>query len=84
MQNFDSMEDAMRVARQVIAGEVDPNMGCGLIAEIDKKLNHPTELGMFLLLGHEQYVHEGLGITAESCIPDILDACRELLGVQGE
>ncbi|MDR7132827.1 hypothetical protein J2X06_000011 [Lysobacter niastensis] len=82
MQNFESMEDAVRVARQVLSGEMDPNLGCGLIAGIGEKLNYPTELGMFLLLGHEQYDHEGLGITAESCVPDILEACRELLAGQ--
>lgn len=76
------MDDALRVARQVLAGEVDPNLGCGLIASIGEKLRLPDALGAFLLLGHEQYGHEGLGITAESCVPDILEACRELLAAQ--
>jgi hypothetical protein len=82
MQNFESREDAVRVARQILAGEIDPNLGCGLIAGIGEKLNFPSEFGMFILLGHEQYGHEGLGITTESCIPDILEACRELLALQ--
>ena len=82
MQNFESMKDAVHVARQILAGEMDPNVGCGLIAGIGEKLNYPTELRMFQLLGHEQYGHEGFGITAESCVPNILEACRELLAGQ--
>lgn len=82
MQNFESMEDAVHVARQILAEEVDPNVGCGLIAEIGEKLNYPIELHMFLLLGHEHYNHEGFGITAEACVPNILEACRELLAEQ--
>ena len=79
MQNFESMEDAVRVASEVLAGDMDPNLGCGLIAGIGRKLKYPSELAAFLLLDHEQYGHEGLGITAESCVPAILEACRELL-----
>lgn len=82
MQNFESMDDAMTVARQVIAGEIDPNLGCGLIAGIGEKLGYPKSLSMFMLLSHEQYDHEDLGITAKSCVPDIIEACRELLTTQ--
>lgn len=82
MQNFDTMQDAVRVARQVLAGEMDPNLGCGLIAAIGEKINFPSALLSFTLLGHEQYGHEGLGITAESCVPEILEACRELVAAQ--
>jgi len=82
MQSFESMDDALRVARQALAGEIDPNLGCGLIAGIGEKLRFPDALDTFLLLGHEQYGHEGLGITAESCVPDILEACRALLAAQ--
>ena len=76
------MEDARRVATQILGGDVDPNLGCGLIAGIGEKLDYPNQLGMFLLLGHEQHGHEGLGITAESRVPAILAACRELLAAQ--
>jgi hypothetical protein len=79
MQTFESMDDAVRVAREVLAGKMDPNLGCGLIAE---KINFPSSLSIFLLLGHEQYGHEDLGITAESCVPEILEACRELVAAQ--
>jgi hypothetical protein len=82
MQSFESMDDAERVARQVLAGEMDPNLGCGLIARIAEKINYPSELGMFLLLSHEQYGHEELGITAKSCVPEILEACREFVATQ--
>ena len=73
------MEDAVRIAKQVIAGEVPPNIGCEHIYGICQKLDYPSELGMFALLGHEQYGHEHIGITAESCIPDIIKACQELV-----
>ena len=82
MQNFETMQDAVRVAEQVLAGEIDPNLGCGLIAAIGEKNNHPSSLLGFTLLSHEQHGHEGSGITAESCIPEILEACREFLSAQ--
>mgnify|MGYP001224339668 CR=1 FL=1 len=82
MQPFESMDDAVRVAQEVLAGEMDPNLGCGLIAGIAEKINFPSSLSIFLLLGHEQYGHEDLGITAESCVPEILEACRELVAEQ--
>ena len=82
MQNFESMDDAVRLAKQILAGELAPNLGCGLIAAIEAKIDHPKELSAFMLLGHEQHGHEGLGITAESCVPSILEACRELVAAQ--
>jgi hypothetical protein len=82
MQNFETMQDAVTVARQVLAGEIDPNLGCGLIAEIGEKNNHARPLLAFTLLSHEQHGHEGLGITPESCVPDILEACGELVAAQ--
>jgi hypothetical protein len=82
MHELESIDDAVRVARQVLAGDVTPNSGCEMIYRLAQAINYPSELGMFLLLGHEQYDHEHLGITAESCIPDILEACRELIGQQ--
>ena len=80
MQTFESLDDAIRVARQVLAGTMDPNLGCGLIAGIGEKLKYPSELLAFTALAHEQFGHEGRGMTAESCVPAILEACRELGG----
>ena len=82
MQDFECIEDAMRVAKQALSGEIDLNLACGLIAGISRKLNHPRELDMFMLLNHEQSGHEGLDINAESCISDIQSACRQLLAMQ--
>jgi hypothetical protein len=82
MQEFESLSDAVRVAEQVLAGTLDPNLGCGLIAGIGHKLNYPTALMPFTLLGHDQTGHEHLGISAESCLPDILAACRQLVSGQ--
>lgn len=82
MQDFDTMQDAVKVARRILAGEIDPNLGCGLIAAIGEKTNHPAALAGFTLLGHEQYGHEDFDITPESCVPAILEACRELVAAQ--
>lgn len=76
------MDEAVRLARQILAGEVEPNLGCDLMAAIVKKNNYPTELLQFMALSHEQHGHEELGITAESCVPGILEACRELVAAQ--
>jgi len=82
MQSFESIDDAIRVAKQVLAGEIDPNLGCGLIAGIGEKLRYPDTLDVFLHLDHDQYGHEEFGIMAESCIPEILEACRALVAAQ--
>ena len=79
MQEFESIKDAMRVAREVLSGTRSPTDGCGLIASISKKLNEPPELQLFSLLSHEQYGHEQIGITAASCTAEILNACRQLV-----
>jgi hypothetical protein len=79
MQYYEAMAEAVRIANQVLAGELDPNHGCSMIAGIGEDLDYPEALSAFFLLSHEQYDHEHLGITAESCIPDLLDACRELV-----
>jgi hypothetical protein len=79
MQSLETMADARVVATRVLAGDIDPNHGCNMIAAVGENLGLPKELGMFALLAHEQSGHESLGMTAESCVPDILAACRELL-----
>jgi hypothetical protein len=79
MRSFESMDDALHVAKEILHGHLDSNLGCGLIAEIARKLNFPSNLEKFVLLAHEQTEHEHVGITAESCVPVILIACRELL-----
>jgi hypothetical protein len=79
MHSFDTLEDALRVAQQVMQGEIDPNLGCSLIAEINEKVGFAPELNVFLSLAHDQYDHEKVGFTTESCVPEILDACRHLV-----
>ncbi len=73
------LDTAFRIARGVLAGSVPPNKGCAQIGQICQELKYPPELGLFALLAHEQMDHEHLGITAESCIPDILEACEALV-----
>jgi hypothetical protein len=82
MQNFETMEDARRVAREVLARTMDPHLGCGLIGGIGEKLNHHPALMEFIHIAHllEGPGHEGF--TKESLLPDIMVACRELAAVQ--
>jgi hypothetical protein len=77
-----ALQDARRVAVDVLSGELPPNVGCAQIADIARKHNYPVELQMLDLLAHEQGGHESIGITAESCIPDIITACKELVSAQ--
>ena len=82
MQNFETMEDACRVAREVVAGTMEPSLGCGLIGGIGEKLNHHPALMEFIHIAHllEGPGHEGF--TKELLLPDIMVACRELAAVQ--
>ncbi|MGQ0801191.1 MAG: hypothetical protein ACT4NL_13925 [Pseudomarimonas sp.] len=82
MKNFNTMKDARRVAREVLAGSMDPHLGCGLIGGIGEKLNHHPMLSEFIHIAH---LFEGpghVGFTRESLLPDIMAACRELAAVQ--
>jgi hypothetical protein len=82
VQTFETMQDAVRVAGEVLAGAIDPYLGCGLIGGIGEKLNHPARLTDFTHLAHLREGHEHLGFTKESCLPDIMAACCELVAVQ--
>ena len=82
METFETMEDAVRVAGEVLAGGMDPHLGCGLIGEIGKRLNHHPALMEFIHLDHLQDGHEHFGYTKESLLSDIMVACRELAAVQ--
>jgi hypothetical protein len=42
-------------------------------------LDWPDELSAFGLLAHEQYDHENIGITAEGCVPDIIEESKKLI-----
>ena len=71
------------IARRVVAGRVNPNDVCSLLAEVSKSLPSVKELHAFELLAHEQYGHEHLGITAESCAVEIIEECRQLASLGG-
>lgn len=73
------MAEAFKIAESIISGETDPNEGCSKLGEINRDLDWPTELAALGLLSHEQYDHENIGITAESCVPDIIDECKKLV-----
>ena len=68
------------IATRILSGEIQPNLGCSIIAQLCQENNWPNELQVFDLLAHEQEGHEHIGITAESSIPAIIEACRELTG----
>jgi len=82
MRSYETVEDARSVAADVLAGSTDPNTGCALIASIAAKLNFPPALETFVAISHDQEGHEDFGITAESCIDDIVQACRRLIAVR--
>ena len=76
----DFRQRAIEIASNVIAGRISPNLGCAEIAGISRSLGSPEDLAIFSLLAHDQSGHESIGITAQSCVPDISDACRALVG----
>ena len=70
---------AVEIARRIVAGEVAPNAGCAEIGRINDELIWPEGLGALGLLAHEQTGHEHLGMTAEKCVPDIMEEARKLV-----
>ena len=79
MLQFESMNDAMRVANEVLDGTIEPYLGCGLIASICTKLDYPPNLQVFSLLNHDKSGHESAGLTKDDLLLDILEACRKLI-----
>jgi len=73
------LQQAVAIANKILDGDVQPNVGCGQIGEINRALDWPQELSAFGLLAHEQYDHENIGITAEGCIPEIIAECKALI-----
>ncbi len=75
------INEAIDIAKKILSGEIDPNKGCSLIGDINHELDWPEELSAFGLLAHEQYDHDNIGITAEGCIPEIIDECKKLIAL---
>lgn len=84
MKTYDTLQDARRVAREILGDAIDPHLGCGLIGGIGQKLNCTSALMEFVHLAHliEEPGHPGF--SRESLLPEILAACRELLAVPAE
>ena len=78
-ENNEMIEEAIEIAKGILAGEVDPNEGCSKLGDIGRALDWPKELWGFGLLSHEQHDHEHIGITAENCVPDIIYECKKLV-----
>ena len=79
MNKKELLEQALSIAKCILNGEKDPNKGCSELGDINRVLDWPDELSAFGLLAHEQYDHENIGITAESCVPDIINECKKLV-----
>ena len=76
------LEEARLIARRVVAGLMDPNEACALIAEVCVRGDWPTELLAFSALAHEQDGHEALGFDRKNTAPLIVDACETLLATR--
>ncbi len=74
-----SLAYAKIIAQQILDGEIQPNLGCAKIGEINHHLNWPEELTYFGMISHEQTGHENIGITRKSVIPEIISAAKELM-----
>ena len=72
-------QEAISLAKKILSGELQPNLGCRQIEGIYFALGWPSDLAAFSLLAHEQYGHESIGITADNCVPDILAECKKLI-----
>ncbi|MEK7994026.1 MAG: hypothetical protein AAB403_09510 [Planctomycetota bacterium] len=79
-----AIEEAKSLARQVVAGRIDPAEGCARIAKLCAVRGWPAALMSFAALAHEQDGHPEFGLTRENTAPLILEACRELLGDERE
>ena len=73
------MQEAVAVAGRVVAGELEPSLGCSMIGEINHELDWPADLSALGMLAHEQTGHEHVGITSESCVPEIITECEKLV-----
>lgn len=80
MEKNEAIDRAVVIARQILNGDIQPNLGCSMISRVCEESNWPKELQLFALLAHEQEGHEHIGITKENTISSIIEACRELSG----
>ena len=62
--------------------EIQPNLGCAKIGEINHHLDWPEELSDFGMISDEQTGHENIGITSDSIIPEIISAAKELMQLE--
>ena len=73
------MKQAVEIAKRIVSGATDPHEGCTEIDKICTSLEFPDDLLVFGLLAHDQSGHDHLGITAETCLPDILTESKKLI-----
>jgi len=73
--------EARLLAIEIVEHNIQPNKGAAKIGELCAALDWPKELGEIHLVAHEQTGHEKLGITAESVIPDIFVAAKNIMNM---
>ena len=74
-----SLAYAKIIAQQILDDEIQPNLGCAKIGEINHHLDWPEELSDFGMISYEQTGHENIGITSESVIPEVSRMGRRAL-----
>ncbi|GGI87239.1 hypothetical protein [Shewanella gelidii] len=72
-------DNAINIAQSIIAGNIDPNLGCDKLAQLCEENNHPSELAMFSLLSHDQRGHEHLGFDLENTATEIIEESRKFV-----
>jgi hypothetical protein len=79
MHKFECMADAVKIAEDILAGELDAHLGCELIDAISHNLDHPPALQHFSLLIHDNESYEDARLASDQYVSDILAACDRLV-----
>lgn len=79
IEKQEALNQAIKIAQNIIDGTQQPNVGCEKLGDLNQELDWPDDLSAFGLLSHDQYDHENLGMTAENCIPEIIEECKKLV-----
>ncbi len=71
------------ICRRVIAGRVNPNDACSLLAEVSASIRSPSTLSGFEHLAQLQYGHDSLGYNADSIASEIIEECKNVIVAAG-
>jgi hypothetical protein len=78
-KTFESLDDAYRVAAEVLSGHCSPTLGAGLIAAISKKLGFPAVLAELDHLSHLAEDADIIDWDTNDLVSDIRDECAVLV-----